>query len=245
MSQQKKIAVLEGNAEVGRQIADRLREDGFEVCTVTDNGREGIERIEEEKPDIVIVGMVLKDDKSPAQIIATGSFSDDEIISRVLAKGAKYYLMKPVPPELVAERAKELVGLSGAEIKTSAPREKKNAASLDEKISNIFISIGIPPHIKGYAYLREGIKMTVAQPSIINNVTKQLYPSIAEKFSTTASKVERAIRHSIEVAWNRQRVDAINAIFGVRVYIGTDKPTNSEFIALVADKLILEGLANY
>ena len=257
MSQQKKIAVLEGNAEVGRQIAARLREDGFEVCTVTDNGREGIERIEEEKPDILIVGMVLKetdgfgvlerlkDDKSPAQIIATGSFSDDEIISRVLAKGAKYYLMKPVPPELVAERAKELVGLSGAEIKTSAPREKKNAASLDEKISNIFISIGIPPHIKGYAYLREGIKMTVAQPSIINNVTKELYPSIAEKFSTTASKVERAIRHSIEVAWNRQRVDAINAIFGVRVYIGTDKPTNSEFIALVADKLILEGLANY
>ena len=153
--------------------------------------------------------------------------------------------MKPVPPELVAERAKELVGLSGTEIKTSAPREKKNAASLDEKISNIFISIGIPPHIKGYAYLREGIKMTVEQPSIINNVTKQLYPSIAEKFSTTASKVERAIRHSIEVAWNRQRVDAINAIFGVRVYIGTDKPTNSEFIALVADKLILEGLANY
>ena len=135
--------------------------------------------------------------------------------------------------------------MSGAEIKTSAPREKKNAASLDEKISNIFISIGIPPHIKGYAYLREGIKMTVEQPSIINNVTKQLYPSIAEKFSTTASKVERAIRHSIEVAWNRQRVDAINAIFGVRVYIGTDKPTNSEFIALVADKLILEGLANY
>ena len=101
MSQQKKIAVLEGNAEVGRQIADRLREDGFEVCTVTDNGREGIERIEEEKPDIVIVGMVLKetdgfgvlerlkDDKSPAQIIATGSFSDDEIISRVLAKGGQ------------------------------------------------------------------------------------------------------------------------------------------------------------
>ena len=257
MSQQKKIAVLEGNAEVGRQIAARPREDGLEVCAVTDNGRDGTERIEEEKPDIVIVGMVLKetdgfgvlerlkDDKSPAQIIATGSFSDDEIISRVLAKGAKYYLMKPVPPELVAERAKELVGLSGAEIKTSAPREKKNAASLDEKISNIFISIGIPPHIKGYAYLREGIKMTVAQPSIINNVTKQLYPSIAEKFSTTASKVERAIRHSIEVAWNRQRVDAINAIFGVRVYIGTDKPTNSEFIALVADKLILEGLANY
>lgn len=122
-------------------------------------------------------------------------------------------------------------------------REKK-LASLDEKISNIFISIGIPPHIKGYAYLREGIKMAVEDPGIINNVTKQLYPKIADKFETTASKVERAIRHSIEVAWNRQRIDAINAVFGVRVYIGADKPTNSEFIALVADKLILEGLAS-
>ena len=87
--------------------------------------------------------------------------------------------------------------------------------------------------------------MAVETPSIINNVTKQLYPKIAEKFETTPSKVERAIRHSIEVAWNRQRTDAINAIFGVRVYIGSDKPTNSEFIALIADKLMLEGLANY
>lgn len=93
--------------------------------------------------------------------------------------------------------------------------------------------------------MREGIKLAVERPGIINNVTKELYPQIAEKFNTTASKVERAIRHSIEVAWNRQRIEAINAVFGVRVYIGSDKPTNSEFIALVADKLILEGIANY
>ena len=123
-------------------------------------------------------------------------------------------------------------------------REKKSTASLDEKISNIFISIGIPPHIKGYNYLREGIKYAVEEPNIINNVTKELYPKIANHFDTTPSKVERAIRHAIEVAWNRGRIDAINAIFGVRVYIGTEKPTNSEFIALVADKLILEGIVN-
>ena len=121
-------------------------------------------------------------------------------------------------------------------------RDKRRAASLDEKISNIFISIGIPPHIKGYQYLREGIKMAVENPAIINSVTKELYPSIGEKFNTTASKVERAIRHAIEVAWNRGRIDAINAIFGARVYIGSERPTNSEFIALVADKLILEDL---
>ena len=120
--------------------------------------------------------------------------------------------------------------------------ERKRAGSLDERISNIFISIGIPPHIKGYNYLREGIKMAVNDPQVINNVTKGLYPVIGEKFSTTASKVERAIRHAIEVAWNRGRIDAVNAIFGARVYIGSEKPTNSEFIALVADKLILESM---
>lgn len=252
MSQQKKVAVLEGNKDVGQQIADYLRGDGFEVCVVTDNGAEGLARIEEEQPEIAIVGLVLKEldgfgvldrlkrSKNPVRVIAIGNFSDDEIVSRVLAKGATYYLMKPVSPGLVADRAKEL----SVSEKQGPPlqHEKQLSATLDEKISNIFMSIGIPPHIKGYAYLREGIKMAVADPSIINNVTKQLYPSIAEKFSTTASKVERAIRHSIEVAWNRQRIDAINAVFGVRIYIGTDKPTNSEFIALVADKLILEGL---
>ena len=92
--------------------------------------------------------------------------------------------------------------------------------------------------------MREGIKYAVEDPSIINKITKELYPKIAERFDTSPSKVERAIRHSIEVAWNRGRIDAINAIFGVRVYIGTEKPTNSEFIALVADKLILEGIVN-
>ena len=121
-------------------------------------------------------------------------------------------------------------------------RDKRRIASIDEKISNIFITIGIPPHIKGYGYLREGIKMAVEDPSIINNVTKELCPNVAKKFETSASKVERAIRHAIELAWNRGRIDAISAIFGVRVYIGSERPTNSEFIALVADKLILEEL---
>ena len=121
-------------------------------------------------------------------------------------------------------------------------RDKRRTASIDEKISNIFTTIGIPPHIKGFSYLREGIKMAVEDPTIINKVTKELYPKIGQKYSTSASKVERAIRHAIEVAWNRGRTDAISSIFGARVYIGNERPTNSEFIALVADKLILENL---
>ena len=255
--QQKKIVILESNHDTAQAVAESLRGEGFEVCGESDDGSEGVELIERTKPDVVLIGLVLKgldgfgvmdalrERKIPARAIVTGTFADDEIVARVMAKGARYYLMKPLSPPVVAARAKELAADAGKAAPAPAVREKRSLASLDEKISGIFISIGIPPHIKGYGYLREGIKMAVEEPSIINNVTKQLYPKIAEKFNTTASKVERAIRHSIEVAWNRQRVDAINAVFGVRVYIGTDKPTNSEFIALVADKLILEGLVRY
>ncbi len=251
---QKKIVVLDSNTDTAREVSDRLKADGFDVCAVSDDGNEGVRLVEECKPDAVVVGLVLRgldgfgvldrihEMHLPCSVIVTGSSSDDSVVERVMSKGAKCYLLRPVSAEIIAERAREFLSVS-EKPQTIGLREKRNA-SLDEKISNIFISIGIPPHIKGYGYLREGIKMAVEDPSIINNVTKSLYPKIAEKFETTPSKVERAIRHSIEVAWNRQRIDAINAVFGVRVYIGSDKPTNSEFIALVADKLILEGLAN-
>ena len=100
--------------------------------------------------------------------------------------------------------------------------------------------MGIPPNIKGYAFLREGVRLAVEEPEIINSVTKELYPRIGKKYSTTASKVERAIRHAIEVAWNRGRIEGINSILGVRAYMSAEKPTNSEFIALIADKMLLE-----
>lgn len=112
---------------------------------------------------------------------------------------------------------------------------------IDEKISHIFITVGIPAHIKGYQFLREAVKLAVGNPSIINSITKQLYPSIAKQFDTTPSKVERAIRHAIEVGWNRGRADRVNDIFGVKAFDRKDKPTNGEFIALIADKMLLEG----
>ena len=112
---------------------------------------------------------------------------------------------------------------------------------LEEKITNIFITVGIPAHIKGYQYLREAIKMAIENPDIINSITKKLYPAIAEKFETSASKVERAIRHAIEVAWNRGKIENINSVFQIKVYDSNEKPTNGEFIALVADKMIIEG----
>jgi two-component system response regulator (stage 0 sporulation protein A) len=124
----------------------------------------------------------------------------------------------------------------------NAPVKTGRNRAVEEKITNIFITVGIPAHIKGYQFLREAIKMAIEQPEIINSITKKLYPSIADKFETSASKVERAIRHAIEVAWNRGKIENINALFGIKVYSNNEKPTNGEFIALVADKMLLEGI---
>ena len=121
-------------------------------------------------------------------------------------------------------------------IEIMAPKDKL----LDERLANIFISAGIPPHIKGYQFLREAVKQAVTDPSMINNITKMLYPAVAERFNTSPSKVERAIRHAIEVAWSRGKIENINNIYGIKIFSRGDKPTNGELIALVSDKLLIE-----
>lgn len=246
------VILLESNMAVLSQLKDALADErDFNVVYAGDDGDEGIKQILSLKPDLVIVGMILKGTDGcgvirmvkktwvNAKIIAMG-IPNDTLIERAMSEGAIYYLGKPFSVATAMERIRELIKEKPSNAKDSALRHK--AVTLEEKISEIFMSIGIPPHIKGYGYLREGIKMTIEHPYIINSVTKELYPSIAKKFNTTPSKVERAIRHAIEVAWNRGRIDAINVIFGARIYLGTEKPTNSEFIALVADKLILENM---
>ena len=148
-----------------------------------------------------------------------------------------------IPSSLSDEKStSEATASSGDEgEETEKEAVGKTGRTLDGEITHIFITIGISPNLIGYWYLREGIKLAVHEPKMINEVTKRLYPEIGKKFETTASRVERAIRHAIEVGWNRGRIDAINAIFGARVYVGNERPTNSEFIALVADKLLLDG----
>lgn len=247
------VILLESNNAVLSQLKEALLESKeYSILYAGDDGDEGIKQILALKPDLVIVGMFLKGTDGcgvirtvkktwvDAKIVATG-IPNDSLIERAMTEGAFYYLVKPFSIPNALERIKELLRVKPADNKEIALNKTK-PASTEEKISEIFISIGIPPHIKGYGYLREGIKMTIERPYIINSVTKELYPSIAKKFATSPSKVERAIRHAIEVAWNRGRIDAINAIFGARIYLGAEKPTNSEFIALVADKLILENM---
>lgn len=248
----KKILILESNEAFAKELAEHFAErKEFEVVGVSGDGAEGLKLIESTSPAVTVLSLLLKKmdgfsvmeeakrQGRKTEFIVLGNFSDDKIINRVISLGARYYFMKPISAELVGDRVEEMCA-DGIAIRETL--ERRRAGSLEERISNIFISIGIPPHIKGYKYLREGIRMAVEDPTVINHVTKGLYPVIGERYETSASKVERAIRHAIEVAWNRGRIDAINAIFGARVYIGTEKPTNSEFIALVADKLILEDM---
>ncbi len=247
------VILLEANGAVLEQLKEGFSDkQEFSILYAGDDGDEGIKQILRLKPDLVIVGMFLKGTDgcgviravrktwANAKIVATG-IPNDDLIERAMSEGASYYLVKPFSLQAALERIRELMKDKPKEEAEIAVSRRK-PVSTEEKISEIFISIGIPPHIKGYGYLREGIRLTVEKPQVINSVTKELYPTIAKKFTTTASKVERAIRHAIEVAWNRGRIDAINAIFGARIYLGSEKPTNSEFIALVADKLILENM---
>ena len=172
-------------------------------------------------------------DKCP-KVIFVSNLSHSGFISKAMKGGASYFMVKPISIDNLEER---IIDLSSNNLSTESDGEKQ----LDEKISNIFISIGIPAHIKGYQFLREAVKLAVVEPDIIASITKKLYPTIAEKFSTSSSKVERGMRHAIEVAWNRGKIENINNLFGLQIYGANDKPTNGELIALIADKMIMEG----
>ena len=246
------VYVLQENKAAAEEVSTMLSGSGFDVVGVACDGQKAIDDIKRSAPNYLVTGVIsftldglevikrLKEDRISVKPIVVSSISREEIIHKAMDLGALYYMVKPVDSAVLCERLNEL-GEEKNDVRLVVKNEEKRVTNIDERISKIFISVGIPPHIKGYAYLREGVKMAIDKPQIINSITKQLYPSIGEKYSTSASKVERAIRHAIEVAWNRGRIDSINSVFGVRAYVGSEKPTNGEFIALVADKMILEG----
>lgn len=250
------IAIFERNESFLNELKSYFAQtSGFNVCATALTGDMALEALKTVEPDVAVIDVALKGIdgikvldhiklmKPSCISVMMSEIDNNKIVSTAINHGAIYYFIKPVTPQIISERISDILNDKTSDhMLSSEIRDKRKIISLDEKISNIFITIGIPPHIKGFTYLREGIKMSVKDPSIINKVTKELYPQIGEKFSTSASKVERAIRHAIEVAWNRGRTEAISSIFGARVYIGNERPTNSEFIALVADKLILEIL---
>lgn len=247
------VYILDNNEEYREKLKDILKEN-FDILGESSDGEKALNEIQELKPDIVIGDIVLQtydtyelleklkenEKLEKTKFIIISSLKGDEFAQKAIDLGAKYYMVKPVAKDVLLKRINELILLESEENKIFTIKNSKNRA-LDEKISNVFITVGIPAHIKGYQFLREAIKMAIDEPNIINSITKQLYPSIATRFSTSASKVERAIRHAIEVAWNRGKIENINSLFGIKVYNSNEKPTNGEFIALVADKMLIEG----
>ena len=223
--------------------------ENYQVVGFNSDGQQVVQDVENTKPDFLILEVLLSGmdgfmvfdkikqslkEEAP-KVIFISNLSHSGFVSKAIKEGASYFMVKPVMPENLEERIVDLL----------SPKEKfeedKSEKQLDEKISNIFISIGIPAHIKGYQFLREAVKLAVEEPEIIGSITKRLYPTIAEKFETSSSKVERGMRHAIEVAWNRGKIENINSLFGLKIYSSNEKPTNGELIALIADKMIMEG----
>jgi two-component system response regulator (stage 0 sporulation protein A) len=250
-----RIMIVDDNAEFTGEAKKFFDEnDSFEVAGAAENGVAALELFPSLKPDIVLLDLVMPQmdgfsvleriNKENSKIIVISALSQDTFISKAMNLGADYYMMKPVSFPNLSDRLKEILNPAIPKVSPPSLNTKRliRHGSLDEKITNIFITVGIPAHIKGYHFLREAIKMAVDNPEIINNITKRLYPDVAERFQTTPSKVERAIRHAIEVAWNRGKIENINSLFGIRVYGHNEKPTNGEFIALVADKMLLESV---
>lgn len=243
-----KIMLIDENEQNQKLIKENFESD-FEVITNNANGITALEKIKEERPSVIIMDVLLSgidgfnliekinELNINSKIIILTSLSLDGFITKALNLGVSYYMIKPYSIEILKNRVLDVLGQSEPKQGMIVVKNK----NIEEKITNIFITVGIPAHIKGYQFLREAIKMAIDNPDIINSITKKLYPSIANKFDTSASKVERAIRHAIEVAWNRGKIENINSLFGIKVYSNNEKPTNGEFIALVADKMLLEG----
>lgn len=232
------------------EMVKNFTDDNHNILATTTNGEELISLINKHQPDVVIMDIVLQkcdgfkvlesvNKNVKTKIIIQSSLSIDGFINKAISLGAKYYCIKPFDQQTLKERVSDIISTEQTQSNTFFNAKTNN--QIEEKITNIFITVGIPAHIKGYQFLREAIKLAIANPEIINSITKKLYPTIAEKYDTSASKVERAIRHAIEVAWNRGKIENINNLFGIKVYSSNEKPTNGEFIALVADKMLIEG----
>ena len=247
--EKQRVIIADDNQGCLNKLTEELNKSkDFEVVASVSDGAEALALISSKKPNIVIFDIVLgsldgfelldklKEQNIDIKKVVISSLKNEGFVEKAISYGADYYMAKPIQTEVLIKRLNDICKKTVVtNIKTNKNRH------LDEKISNIFITVGIPAHIKGYQFLREAIKMAIENPEIINSITKQLYPSIAERFETTASKVERAIRHAIEVAWNRGKIENINNLFGIKVYSSNEKPTNGEFIALVADKMLIEG----
>lgn len=256
MNDKIRVVIVDDNRDIVDIYSQCIEtQNDMKVVGVAHNGSDGSELILDLLPDVVMLDIVMpKVDglgvlevinstnlKKAPSVICLSAVGQEEIIKKAIQLGAKYYMIKPFDLDMMLRRIREVAGRGSG--RPAVRIQEDRGQNIEERITNIFLTIGIPAHIKGYHFLREAIKMVVEDNDIINRITKQLYPEIAVRFKTTPSKVERAIRHAIDVSWSRGRMESINQIFGYTVYTSNDKPTNGEFIALIADKLIMEDIA--
>lgn len=267
MSEKITILVADDNNDFTATLSSYLeQEEEMEIIGIARDGNEAYNMVLELQPDIILLDMIMPHldglgvlekivdtdmEKRPLSIILS-AVGQDKITQKAIALGAQYYIVKPFDINVLVKRMKELKNYQPAQFKNFitreiknqyidiAPERKKDQESLEALVTNIIHEVGVPAHIKGYQYLREAIMMVIRDTDVINQITKQLYPEIAGKYHTTPSRVERAIRHAIEVAWGRGQQEAVESIFGYTVSAAKGKPTNSEFIAMIADKLRLE-----
>ena len=264
---QKKITVTvaDDNKEFAKIITKFLNEqEDIEVVGVANNGKEAVDIILAKQPNVALLDVIMpqldgigvlekinsSSVKNKTSFIMLSAVGQDTITQKAIMLGAEYYIVKPFDLETLANRIREVSngivipeGINSIKevrspyIISGVP---KVSQSLEAQITNVIHDVGVPAHIKGYQYLREAITLAVNDIEVINSVTKLLYPTLAKKYKTTPSRVERAIRHAIEVAWARGSMETNNEMFGNTISASKGKPTNSEFIAMIADKLRLE-----
>ena len=255
------VLIADDSKEFTEKVKKHLQtQNGIQVIDTVEDGVTAYETICLTRPDVVILDLVMPTldgigiltklsrtslDKKPV-IIMVSAFFDDNIIAKAATLGVSYYMAKPVDLESLTQRIKLFVDAAHMENALSGGGNKKanilmqDNGDLETMVSNIIKILGIPAHVKGYQFVRDAIMWAVEDMEVINAVTKELYPGIAKKYSTTSSRVERAIRHAIEISWQRGDVDTINMVFGYTVQMNRGKPTNSEYIAMIADKLRLQ-----
>ena len=245
----KTVVIADNSEEFCASLTAALkRAEGFQVLGTANDGEQAIRMVSEKKPDILVLDLMLaKQDgisvlknistmeRRPV-VFATSGFVTDYVASAAAGLGVRYLMSKPCDLSALVERMEEVRSSGNKPV----PAIRSNGGGIEAMVTNIIHEIGVPAHIKGYQYLREAIIIAVNDMDVINAITKVLYPQVAKTFQTTPSRVERAIRHAIEVAWDRGDLDTLQRFFGYTVSNTKGKPTNSEFIALIADKLQLQ-----
>lgn len=253
-----RILLADDNREFAQMLRDHLSaQSDMEVIGVAYNGNEVMEMLSRQVPDVLVLDIIMphldglgvleklqeKKIQRVPKIIMLTAFGQENVTQRAVELGAAYYILKPFDLDVLTDRIRQVQGIQGRAGAQAIHGKGSRVSNLDASITHLIHEIGVPAHIKGYLYLREAIAMVYKEVELLGAITKTLYPRIAEKYNTTPSRVERAIRHAIEVAWSRGNMESIRNLFGYTINVTKAKPTNSEFIAMVADRLRIEHKA--